>query len=82
MSRSRGRQKRHSPKRRGGGIAAALKRFILESGLTYKELARKTGIGLTTIYRLSYGECGNMATADRIANVLGLELRRRRKSRG
>jgi len=68
-------KKRRRPRR--GRIQIALVRYIRESGLTFKQLARRTGIGLTTIYRLSYGEPGTVENLEKLARVLKLELRRR-----
>ena len=71
-------RKRKRGRLRGGRITVALRRFIIESGLTHKELSKKIKVDLSTIYRLFQGQGMTLATVDRIAKVLGLELRRRK----
>ncbi len=70
MTKRRGRK---STKPVSQGLAQAIK----ESGLSPYKIAMQAGINPSIITRFLNGERGiSLATADRIAAVLGLELRR------
>ena len=59
-----------------------LRRALNECGRSRYELSKITGIPQSTLSRLANGlVIPNMATADRLAKVLGLELRKVRKGR-
>lgn len=53
-----------------------LREFKTESGLTYKEIADRTGIALTTIEKLFSGRTGDpkLNTASRIVRLMGHEV--------
>ena len=72
-------RERPTSRRSRRGIAATLRRYVIESGMTNKHLARRTGMGLSTAYRFLQGEDIRLKHADRIAALLGLELIRRRR---
>lgn len=60
-----------------------LRRAMRESGLNYSELSRLTGIPVSTLSRFARGltNTGTMATADKLVEALGLELRKTRKGK-
>jgi len=66
---------------RRSAISAALKRYIIKSGMRYDELAKRAKVHLTMIYRFMNGKGINITNADRIAIILHLKLCERKKSR-
>lgn len=59
-------------------ITNALKRAIAESGESLYRLAEDSGVDYAVLYRFAHGERDlYLATADRLAEYLGLELQPR-----
>ena len=60
-----------------------IRQAIEDSGLTAYMLSRKTGLTVSPLMRFMRGEAGmTVATAEKLAPVIGLELRRiKRKAR-
>lgn len=57
-----------------------LRDAIQESGLSHYRINKETGVDVTLIGRFMRGERGlTLPTAERIANVVGLELKRKEK---
>ena len=66
-------------------MTKALQQAIRDSDLSQSEIARRAGIDIGQVSRFLRGERGlTVATAAKIADVLGLELKltRKRKARG
>ena len=70
----RARLKRSTP------IARALRESIIDSGLTSREIARRTGLHKQTISRFLNGFDLMLSSAERVAEVTGIELRFRAKT--
>lgn len=64
-----------------GMIDEQLREAAIESGLSVKALAKRAGIGYASCWRFVNGEGVTTSTAAKIADVLGLELRPKRKRR-
>jgi transcriptional regulator with XRE-family HTH domain len=65
-----------------GDLADDVRTAIRESGLSRYEIAQKTGVSQSVLSRFMSGETGmTLATLERIAPLLGLEIviRKRRK---
>ena len=63
-------------------LTEQLRRFVVESGLTRYQIAKLTGLPESTLSRfVAGGMTPRMATADKLAEVLGLELRKTKKGR-
>ena len=62
-------------------IDEQLREAAIESGFSVRELTKRAGIGYASCWRFVNGEGISISTAARIADVLGLELRRKRKPR-
>ena len=65
-----------------GDLADDVRTAIRESGLSRYEIAKKTGVSQSVLSRFMSGETGmTLATLERIAPLLGLEIviRKRRK---
>jgi transcriptional regulator with XRE-family HTH domain len=61
-------------------LSEQLRRFVVESGLTRYQIAKLTGLPESTLSRFVVGGLTpRMATADKLAEVLGLELRKTRR---
>lgn len=59
-------------------IDQALRDEIQASGISAKKLAAQTGIAQTTISRFIRGGTMSIANCEKIAEILGLELRKKR----
>ncbi len=69
---------RNAPSR----LATQLQQAIRASGLSYYRLAKISGVGHPVISRFMTDKRGiNLSTASALADVLGLELHRRRTPR-
>ena len=65
-----------------GSIAEALRRAIVESGLTFIALERATGVQRASIARfMRRSQSLRLDKADALAAFFGLELRPKRKGR-
>ena len=51
--------------------ATALQHAMVDAGLNQQELAERSGVTASTIYRISKGQAFNSTTLDAIANALG-----------
>jgi transcriptional regulator with XRE-family HTH domain len=59
-----------------GTISAALRQSIVDSGLSAYRLAQESGVNVAAVLRFRSGERSlDLRSADRLAEVLGLELR-------
>jgi ribosome-binding protein aMBF1 (putative translation factor) len=72
-------QPRQRPKRATpGSLSASLREAIRDSGMTAYQIARHARLSQIVVYRFVSGERDiRLSTADKLAEVLGLELRRR-----
>lgn len=55
-------------------FAAHLKRLRAEQGLTFRQLAEKTGLAFSLIHRAEHGKGTSLYHAGRIADGLGVPL--------
>jgi plasmid maintenance system antidote protein VapI len=63
-------------------ITDLLRRTIVESGMTFLELERATGLKRASVLRFVRGSQSlRLDMADRLADYFGLELRAKRKGR-
>jgi plasmid maintenance system antidote protein VapI len=63
-------------------VSEALRKAIRESGLNAMELARATGVDNAALYRFLSDERGlTLASVDRLAEYLGLELTQKRRAK-
>ena len=61
-------------------LNAQLRKFVKEAGLTGYALSRDAGIDRSVAIRFLSGKRGlNLRTASKVCDLLGLELRRRRR---
>ncbi len=66
-------------------ISDALRRALIDSGLSAYELARRSGVNVAAVLRFKSGERSlKLESVDRLTEVLGLELRpiRPKRTRG
>ena len=71
---------KRKPDKWGAEVTKALQRAIRESDLSQNEIARRAGIDPGMVCRFVNGQRGmTLATAARVADVLGLDLRLARK---
>lgn len=67
--------------KRKQSVSETLRNAIKESGLTHYRIAKDAGTTPAVVSRFAYGERDlRLETVDRIAEVLGLELRKREKA--
>jgi len=59
-----------------------LRRLISESGFTYRELARRTGLHYTALYRCAKGERAfSQKMVDTLVKYFGLEIKRKENAK-
>jgi transcriptional regulator with XRE-family HTH domain len=64
-------------------FSAILRRAILESGLSRYAISVRSGVDQATLSRFMAGKSGlNLESVDKLVDVLGLEVRPRRKPKG
>jgi plasmid maintenance system antidote protein VapI len=64
-------------------LSATLRRTILESGMTRYAIAAKTGVDQAALSRFVAGKRSmSLETADKLMDVLGLEVRPRKRKDG
>jgi len=63
-------------------LAMQLRRAVSASGLTGRQLAHMSGLPDSTISRLKYGNLPTVATAERVAGALGLDIQLVPRGRG
>ena len=60
-------------------VSEAIRKEIAKCGWSRYELAKRAGVEQATLSRFMAGKCGlAMRTLDKLANVLGLELNKRK----
>jgi plasmid maintenance system antidote protein VapI len=64
--------------RRGQTVTEALKKAIADSGLTYSDIERETGVKRASVLRFMRGERTlRLDMADRLVAFFGIEIRRK-----